>query len=90
MLTNVRVDVVNGGSRGGTATTVADRLNSEFETDAAALDGPSVATSYIASTAQLRRAAEVVAFLLGIDDIRVGTLTGPGRLEVILGRDYRE
>lgn len=90
VLADVRVDVINSGSRGGTATAVAERLSDEFGADATAGDGPSLATSYVAATPDRRRAAEVVAFLLGIDDIEFGALDGPDRLEVFLGRDYRE
>jgi hypothetical protein len=90
VLSGVRVDVINSGSRGGTATAVAERLADEFGAEATAGDGPSLPTSYVAATPDLRRAAEVVAFLLGIDDIEFGALDGPARLEVFLGRDYRE
>lgn len=89
-LAGVRVEVVNSGSRGGTASAVATRLEDEFDASATAADGPSIATSYVASTAGFERAAEVIAFLLGIDDIRVGELNGVDRVVVALARDYRE
>jgi hypothetical protein len=66
-----------------------EALSGEFGTNAAAVDGPSVPTSYVASTPDLQRAAEVVAHLLGFGDIRAGVPTGPDRLEAVLGSDYR-
>lgn len=84
----ISITVLNLGAPEGADDTVMTRLTSEFDLSPLLVNGDPTNTSYVAASPDAELAAQAVAALLGIVDVRLNSLSGEIRIEVGLGRDF--
>lgn len=84
----ISITVLNLGAPEGADDSVMTRLTSEFNLSPLLVNGDPTNTSYVAASPDAELAAQAVAALLGIVEVRLNALSGEIRIEIGLGRDF--
>lgn len=86
--TGISITILNLGAPEGADDTVMTQLTSELGLNPLLVNGDPINTSYVAASPDAELAAQAVAVLLGIEEVRLNALSGEIRIEIGLGRDF--
>lgn len=84
----ITITILNLGAPEGADDTVMARLSSELGLNPLLVNGDPTNTSYVAASPDAELAAQAMAVLLGIEEVRLNALSGEIRIEIGLGRDF--